>query len=305
MVTWKFTLPRNSDTYVRGILDRCNALIDVGIWEGIDRFRLRAWFQNFQGDDERYFAACLLDSLVYRSEFQTYALMEQLLQRCLPLGILKEAKRTNRRDWQECLSNPHRDPGVRLVPVIRPDDPPTKSATLLARLYRRAFGLSENWMVWPWQIEAEKKNGVKCFVFIDDFLGTGSQFQRFLTKFAVEQSLAGTRAVYAPLIAHESGRRLLDDQHPSIVVCSAETVDENYGMFGRQNRFFTDGVNTSASAKAFYRSLLNRRQLRIGQDYLYGFGGLALAIGFHHGTPNNSIPLIWWKTPDWQPLFDR
>ena len=58
----RFILPREGVTYYHNVRDRCLDLIKFGIWEGISATDLRTWLNNFDGDLELYFAACLLDN---------------------------------------------------------------------------------------------------------------------------------------------------------------------------------------------------------------------------------------------------
>src|SRR3954463_15642334 len=79
-----FKLPRNGQLYVSNIFERYEALIEGTVLGKITKYQLKAWKRNFQSPEENYLAACLLDSLIYRSERQTEALAHQLFQRVLP-----------------------------------------------------------------------------------------------------------------------------------------------------------------------------------------------------------------------------
>src|SRR5690242_2226104 len=110
-----FRLPHFAEPYIEKIHDRVEGLIAHGIWDGITTVKLRGWLANFKTPIDRYFSACLLDYLIYRSDRQTVALAKQALQRSLP-----DIQRTNpsgtgiSADW---LPRLHRDsgsdPGVR------------------------------------------------------------------------------------------------------------------------------------------------------------------------------------------------
>jgi predicted alpha/beta-fold hydrolase len=115
-----FQLPRDWRVYTDQILERCASLIQYGIWGDFKSSQLRRWMNNFTTDEERYFAACVLDTLIYRSKDQTLALIRQLFQRSLPdLTRLDHTPLGQIEDWQYLLqSEPSiRDPGVRLVAV--------------------------------------------------------------------------------------------------------------------------------------------------------------------------------------------
>lgn len=126
MSTTSFQLPRDGLTYIQEISARCRNLIDRDIWKDLDVARFRRWLANFKTNEEKYFAACVLDNLMYRSKDQTLALIKQMLQRILPdLMRLDPPSVSTPVDWATALAMPARsgDPGVRLVTAVTQSDP--------------------------------------------------------------------------------------------------------------------------------------------------------------------------------------
>jgi hypothetical protein len=302
-----FSVPIDGPLFFSTIRERCFELIDSGIWDGIEPGQLRRWLNNFITDEQRYFSACVLDMLIYRSPAQTTALMRQLFERTLPdLSRDKGILSGDEDAWFERLaSTGRRDPLIRLVPVIRLTDPPTKSGPVIARLYRRELGLNDRWMIWPWQINEARRKGVNTFLFVDDFLGTGSQFIRFAELFRIRDVLDGATAVYAPLAGHSSSYSRLEREAPWVQVGAVEQLTSAYGLFSNESAAFRDGTNSPQAAKKFYTELVRSRRLRLERRILYGWGRQALTYVFHHSTPNNCIPLLWYPADGWTPLFNR
>lgn len=299
----EFTLPRDGEVYADSILARCRQLISTHIWNGITPTTLNAWLGNFNGDLEKYFAACLLDALIYRSAEQTTSLMEEVFTNRIPAATDSLASSRPLQDLKASLRGTV-DPSVRLVPVIRSSDPPTKSGPLLARLYRRRLQLNDRWMLWPWQVKEYMKESQGVIIYIDDLLGTGTQFLRFLEHFSLAD-LADHPQIYAPLTAHSSGKTYINENVPHVAVAEAESLGEGYNLFAKGSLAFSDGHNDSEGAKNFYLDLLERHSLPIPDQYLFGWGELALTYVFDHAVPNNSLPLYWFSTKDWAPLFRR
>jgi hypothetical protein len=303
-----FTLPADGEVFISEILQRSEDLIDAGVWAGLSHVGLQTWLQNFVSSVERYFAACVLDALIYRSDQQTIAMMEQMLDRVMPdLIRIYPPSTAPQHDWGRLLqrSKKRSDPRIRLIPVIRTEDPPTKSGPLIARMYRRHLHLDDSWMIWPWQMKLAVADGVTAVVFIDDFLGTGSQFSRFVKQFEITAELKNVYAVYAPLVAHRTGVERLAAEFPSIRVCAVEILDSQYGLFSAESMYFKDGINSPASAHHFYEELIAERLPEINTRYRTGFGGLELAYSFQHATPNNCLPILWHQSDKWTPLFER
>lgn len=308
MTTIPFAIPRDGMTYVASVRERCESLISSGVWTGLTISRLRRWCKNFQGETELYFAACLLDGLIYRSGVQTRALMEHLFQRSLPDVCRATGALPGIEDnWLDLLQRRQGafDPGIRIVPVIRSSDPPTKSGPLLTRLYRQALNLDERWMIWPWSIQQSRSQGINTFLFVDDFLGTGGQFSEFCDQFQLARVLQGATTIYAPLVAHERGIETLKTTAPWVHTCQVELLDKSHCIFSNRSPIFQDEINTAEGARAFYFDLLRNRGFRLSKRFAAGWGHMALTYVFQHATPDNCIPLLWHEDANWSQLFSR
>ncbi len=217
------TLPKEWKIYSNSIRDRCRDLIEYNIWGGIDLIKFDAWRHNFKTDDEKYFSACILDSLIYRSNSQTYSLINQMLYKNLN-NMFRILGETGMQNFPKCLIDRTCDPLVRLVPAITSYHPPTKSSTEILRFMKRHFRVWENWIVNPWNIEEEIKNGVKAFIFIDDFLGTGHQFDEVITDSSLEDIIENNLIAYAPLTAHARGISYLNSNYPHLKITFSEKL---------------------------------------------------------------------------------
>lgn len=267
----------------------------------------RTWLANFTTAEEKYFAACVLDSLIYRSDAQTVALTNHLFQRLLPdLSRLDPPPVTP--NWIDQLkkSSPSTDPCVRIIPVVRPDDPPTKSGYIVARLLKRHLGINEEWIIQPHSIEDHLKKGTAFCLFIDDFLGTGEQFEGFASTLPLDRSFNAVYAAYTPLVAYKQGLIDIRAKFPHLRVMAVETLDESHRLFHTESHCFEDGVNAVQNVKMFYYDLLDRKGIRIDLGRACGHGNLELAYAFAHAIPDNNLPILWWpRTSRWNPLFVR
>lgn len=301
-----FALPKHGLTFPLDIVSRSNDLIARGIWSGIKPVRLNRWFKNFNTDEERYFAACVLDNLIYRSDEQTTALAIHLFRRSL-IDLARRdppEKGAIASDWLNDLregSSP-----VRLVAAVKRSDFTHKSAHLISRLMKRQLAVKPQWIAKPWELGQHIKTGAKIFVFVDDFLGTGRQFRELVEQESLQWIFSSAYIVYAPFVAHEFGVRTLKREFPQLRIASAELLDERHGMFESQSRCFDDGVNTPEAARDFYLQLIQQKGLKVQQINSLGFGGLGLAYAFEHAIPDNNLPILWaLGNQTWTPLFDR
>jgi len=307
-LTPTFQLPVDGLTYTREIFQRCSDLIAYDIWKDLDPSRFRQWLRNFTTREERYFAACILDGLIYRPKDQTVSLVKQLFGRVLPDLTRLDASPLGCIDnWEERLrrSPDEGDPGVRLVTAVRRVDPPTKSAHYVARLMKREHSVREEWIIKPWEILPAIAKGIRVYIFVDDFLATGDQFSKFFSEENLH-SLSGYYLVYAPLAAHTSGIELLSRSFPALRVAPVETLDRSYGLFSPESRYFDDGLNTPEGAKVFYEQVLKSKGIKIDPALRGGYGDLELAYVFEHAAPDNCLPIFWWPhASGWTPFFHR
>jgi hypothetical protein len=173
----------------------------------------------------------------------------------------------------------------------------------VSRLMRQDLGVKVNWIIKPEEIKAAVQNGVKVFVFIDDLLGTGTQFIDMVREEDLVDAIKNNYVIYAPLVAHKKGMEALNRSYASLHVIAAEFLDESVSTF---NNCFNDNHNTPEMARAFYDQMLEKRNLKIlDSNNKYGFGNLELAYIFEHGTPDNSLHILWDKQTNWNPLYKR
>lgn len=299
-----FRLPVDGNIYAASIFTRCRALIGYELWSGLQLHRLDAWINNFRTPEERYLAARVLDSLIYRSDAQTIALMRQLFCRVVP-----DRARERRLPFQlkDCYSSLRgtNDPRIRVVPVIPPNSPPTKSGPTIARHLKRALRFNETWIIYPHDVASHIGNA-DAFIFVDDFLGTGTQFNDFLTNTGLTAHVSRSCFIYASLAGHALGMTNLQQAIPDLHVVTVETLDDGHAIFHDTGGSFPDECNSCETAKQFYYDLLDDRGFNIAGPSRRGFGHFEIAYAFEHAVPDNSLPLLWWaESSQWLPLFDR
>jgi hypothetical protein len=303
-----FKPPPDAEIYTEQVLQRCRDLIENSVWQDLHVQRLAAWHANFSGITDRYFAARLLDSLIYRSAPQTKALIDYLFLRVLPeIARTAQLECIPSNDWltpfrQSC---PHKS--IRFIPVIRSVEPPTKSGPVIARMIAKRLRFNERNIIWPFQIEKAISDGATTFVLLDDFLGTGDQFTKFCKAYNLSQFFASATFIYAPFVAHSTGITTVKRYDNRVFVAAAETLDVRHQLFSEGCDCFLDGENSLADARNHYVDLLTRLGIleRISEKVWYGYGGLELAFAFSHASPNNSLPIMWWRGERFTPLFDR
>ena len=298
-----FRLPSDGLTFTDSVYSRAEALVRARIWDGLTLTRLRSWRANFHGDVEKYFSACVLDELIYRSDAQTEAMARYLWLSVLPreAPTLLNAPPKTEEIIHDLFSQRSHSATALVVPVVRHTDI-GKSGHVITRMLEKRLRMNPNA---TGGADRLARNLPPLVIFIDDFLGSGNQFYKFAKTYNLRNVFPRVACIYAPLVAHASGVSLLARMFPQLTVIPGELLSARHSLFSRDSRAFGDGTNSPAAAHTFYRDLRRRHGIPRGWS-VGGSGHLATAYVFEQSAPNNNIEILWAAIPGaWNPLFDR
>lgn len=297
-------LPDGASGFVDSVKTDCYNLIGRGLWE-IPTARFDRWLNQFFGPEEEFFAACLLDHLIFRTSSQFEAGLKSLFRSNLQGQIFPGSC-----DDELMLRLAGRaEMNLRVVPVICETDPPTKSGPLVLRRLQRIMHIRNKWTCWPWQAAQKIRNGeIKEIIFVDDFLGSGRQFETFFKQWGFDKLPDGVTYYYASVVAHEVGLNYLHDNLPAVKVVSAEKLNESHDFFSESVwARLGQGEVSAEDAKEWYLEFAKEKGLAPKPMGALGTGDLSLVFGFSHATPNNALPILWYDndTTGWQALLER
>ena len=266
-------------------------------------FRSNGWYSQFGTREERFFAATILHRLTLRTKKQFNASIQALYR-----GPISHLFFPNDDDLHLLRMLTGRiDPKIRLVPVLRQVDPPTKSGVVVLRKLQRLLRINSKWLAWPWQAEALMQAGdIHKIIFVDDFLGSGSQFGKFFESWNFKDLLSDQNMLYAPITAHAQGWQTIQIQYPELLIATSELLDEECHFFAESS--WTEMCRGGVSAKeaeVWYLDFAQEHSLVPTGIGPLGVGDMGLTYGFEHSTPNNSLPALWYSGADWCPLLDR
>ena len=296
----QFKLPEDGPIYTEHIISRSRDLITHNIWQGIDEIRLSRWLKNFRTEKQRYFAARVLDSLIYRSDAQTKSMLTHLFQRTIPDIARQHGLPPELYTALDRLQS-KTEPNFSLVPVVPSTGSTMASGSLIARIISRHLRIQRKRILGAHEI----RRTTPFVVFIDDFVGTGNQFTRFIHQQNLDRLVRNKLCCYVAIAGHSVGIGNLKKKFPKLPISAVDLLGPRNSLFDRHSLAFPDGTNSIADAKSFCHDMLD--EFGIGsRKYRDGYGGLALAYAFDHAIPNNCTPLLWWPPRgNWTPLFDR
>lgn len=196
---------------------------------------------------------------------------------------------------------------------------PSESGVHLLYLFRQENGLSKSHFINHNEVFARKTETrefglrypeLKHYIFLDDFCGSGDQATAYLVETVKDiRSLNKDAQIsYYCLFGTSAGLEAVLKNTELDSVEAAYELDESFKVFSEESRYFEtacpEGVEKQlleGICKEFGAKLVSRPK-----DYL-GYEDSQLMIGFHHNTPDNTLPIFWCSLPDgsWSPVFKR
>lgn len=141
------TFDTNSDDakdYIDQIFDRAEKAIDIGIWDSINKHRLRAWSDCLDKYNAKLLGAYLLDNLCCRSRKQFKAMLDVLFRPLLSEICFPDQQGRLINTLAKKPSS--QAPRVLFAPVIGLESPPTKSGPYILRLAQRQYNIHSDWL---------------------------------------------------------------------------------------------------------------------------------------------------------------
>ena len=176
-----------SDIYINEVVSKCEVLVKSGLWDDHEKLRVRGWLNNFDESD-KYIAAKLLDRFIYYSNRHTDSL-------------LKAAYNSIGAEHDKSLCSMLES--VIFTPITGEVPNPTDSGHLICRKVRQLFNIPEEQIVNQADAIEYAKMG-KTIIFLDDFVGSGQQFEKVTEFFDTMPKIAHAITVKNPKTKKEN-----------------------------------------------------------------------------------------------------
>ena len=297
---------------VRDALTRKIKVLNETIWERrVPDPLIQEWLDNFRrsGADigkERLHALYLLSNIMYFGSMQMRELLKALFRDLYRYPIIESIRRQHGDTTDQTLisrafseelqktlflgvGNPS-ESGCHLLYYFRQENALPKTQFIHAHeIFCREVGTGEFTLRFP---------DVKRYVFIDDFCGSGKQGTQYSrdTVAALKQLDANTVVAYYVLFATSDGiRRVQSETGFDDVDCIYE-LDDTFKCFHRDARYFAHPP--SGIEKGFAEAMCRTYGSALLPDNPLGYDDCQLLVAFHHNTPDNTLPIIWYDEPD-------
>lgn len=153
-----------------------------------------------------------------------------------------------------------------------------------------------------------KHRSVQALVFLDDFIGTGGSANSYFEIIADEcgDTLRNSKMkVYLIAICGFSNaigkiEKKLKELNLDIQPHLCDVLDESAKCFSDESSIFTDSSDRKRA-----EDIASSYGIRLQKRAPLGYGDCQATIVFEDSCPNNSLPILWDKSKNWIPLFER
>jgi hypothetical protein len=291
---------------VPDILEARRYLSHIGVWPGPRQLDVEGWLDNFDTDEDRGIALALIESYVHINEEQIGYAVCSTIRSISTQPEFGEAENRQAK-WREFTAKV-----IISFPLGEAGDS-TASGYIFARIASRlgfpAARISDSEHLVGRLAASDTSHPV---IFLDDLAASGTQFTRNWTRkyptdhgplTLYEQHTGSTLSTvyYLPVVSTTTAKNKIEAEC-NVTVLPTYLLDDDYGALADETRL------VGTSMRAALPRFLEKYGARTGnaQFGTAGFGGLGLALSFHHGSPNNTLPVLQWgrAQPDWNPLVN-
>lgn len=147
---------------------------------------------------------------------------------------------------------------------------------------------------------------IENYIFIDDFCGSGTQAKDRLKDYVelLKHLKSDCRCCYYCLVGTLEGLDLVRTQTKLDSVEAVIELDNSFKIFSDDSRILID--EEDVDRKPTLKAICDDFAQHFGINAPYGFSDGEQLIGFHHNTPDNTLPLFWWNDRRYlSPIFKR
>lgn len=293
--------------------EKYNRYIELKWWENINKRDIRNWVKNFQNEELAY---DILNQIIFYNSGQLEKYTECLLNELKAQVYLENVKEYGLgqvnddfledrwKDYCSCTT---------VLPAKCEKEVVSSADTVIGK-WRDVIG--EEQLSDIINIADAINKGMKRFILVDDFAGTGRQMEKVLSrKIKIETgkeiAIGKIPEMYPEIeikvglyVIHEKGYNYLKEKFPKVDLMFIDYITEDMNLISEKNELFRDKTAEEASE---FKQELERIKEEIRRDkrnyeklLIYD---LNIPIVFEHGCPNNTILLIFAKTEKWKQLF--
>lgn len=276
------------------------ALCNTGIRSSLKPERVRTWLKQFASGPEQTLALLILRDLIFRTHDQIESSLSQALRHAAMYFVQSQADRENVH-WRDILAG---STGLDFSfgPPSHQYTQPGKSGEVIVRLLKHRLRIPDTKIEYPDNITVLKPH--ERFLMVDDGTFTGEQLSGYVTTYSSWIRDPGKVGLVVA-VAHEMAIDNLNRQFPDLPLFYGEKMTKADGFADLAKTWVETGrwPHEDTSPETVYEDVVQRADF--ANKIKMGFGSTGVLVAYEHGVPDDSLQLLWDKSPTWTPLFDR
>lgn len=280
------------------------------VWDGLSATSIEEFMGNFN-DDEKVIGWVLLDMLIYYSSEQEESIICNLM-RLMKRDIWIRNKMAQKDLSSVTINSELQDIYKKMcfVPVDE-SDPSASSFGLTSQFKKTREVPSAITYIDIQELPLMIAMNYKYFVFYDDLIGTGTQFEEFWEK----EIFGKNKKIRLMDLAKENpdiifyylayggcqeGIDKLKEKNPNLIVIVSELFCENIDLFDKKNEYW----ELNPDKKDIVLDYVKKKEYKLGYKSKFSKN---LPVLFQHGRASNTaLSLYWYKKENkWKELYKR
>lgn len=304
------------------LIDKLKTLNQT-VWERrADRNQIDRWLAQFKFNpdpaaDEQIQMLFLLSNFIYFGSREIRALLRSLYRDFYKYRTLSQIRRSNGNTLDRNFISLEFQKQLEATRFLGIGNP-AESGTHLLYYFRQENQLGKNFFINAHEIFARESAdptrmlvrdaSVKCYVFIDDLCGSGTQAELY-SRDVIEplrKLSAGCQVFYYVLFATTKGINQVKALNRFDDVACVYELDDSFQAFAANSRYY--GKVRPPIDKAVGERICRDYGERLCPNHPLGYKNGQLLLGLNHNTPDNTVPLFWYDEPGgppWTPIFRR
>ena len=298
-------------------MEKYKQYIETQWWNGIKKRDIDTWIQNFKANDE--LARIILDHVIFYNNMQLKEYTRCLINKMREY-VYSSTMRSQQykfvsdheleRNWKKYIDS------MKIIPAEREEDV-ASSAHKIIGYWRSAFGKGDAILSRIVAIGKCYECGIRKFVLVDDFSGSGKQMCEILNRKVyingrecelgkIGDTFQDVEIMVAVYVIHKKAKELIEKQYPKVRLLYIDLIDEEMDFFNERSEIYADikecdRKNIVSSVKSLHDRLMNENvEMQKLSSYI-----LNIPVVFEHGCPNNALLLLFAHSANWHQLFKR
>lgn len=287
---------------VEEYIERHSYFQSLQLYPVSNNFEAESWLNNFSDPEDIDIAIRLLEFYMFISESLVEELLKWSTRKALH-AIQEKCCMTLQEVLNKCYFS--------FIPGEIPK--PCDSGHIFVRMLRDRLHICEDNILDFSKIECNLIAKDSPFILVDDFVGSGEQcIKAWNDANALGFSMSGYVAtgnivIYAPLLMTQYGYNRILENCPGLILCPTHIIDDEYNLFSDNCIFWHYNDIPKDNVYRFIISKSVQLKWYPNKEHVSykGFHDLGLALSFHHGTPDATLPIFWACETNWNYLFQR